>query len=63
MLMNSIKIRENIKEFKAKLKSKFPQLTDLDLFSLEGNENIVMSMIEFKLGISKAQMCIIVDEI
>ena len=36
--------------------AKYPQLTDADLYCLEGNENSMLRMLEYKLRKTKQEM-------
>ena len=47
---------ENLSELKSKLRNKFPQLTDSDLYSSLNNEKDMLRMIEYKLRKSKKEM-------
>ena len=46
----------NLDGLKTMLRNKFPQLTEADLFSSEGNEDDMLRMIEYKLGKTKRQL-------
>jgi hypothetical protein len=46
----------NWDELKNKLRRIYPQLTEADLFSSEGDEDIMLRMVEYKLGKTKKEM-------
>jgi hypothetical protein len=50
--MGLIQSQGNWEQFTTKLRSKYPQLTEADLFSADNNESDIMRMIEYKLGIT-----------
>jgi hypothetical protein len=47
--MNQTFSPENLKEFKARIRIKYPQLTDSDLQHTEGDEESMFRMLEYKL--------------
>lgn len=53
----------NLNELKLKLRKKYPQLTDTDVFSSEGNENNMLRMVEYKLGKTKEEMLEIIEKL
>jgi len=62
-IMNTDFTPVTIDELKNKLRNKFPQLTETDLSSTEGNENKMMRMVEYKLGKTKKEMKKIMAEL
>ncbi len=54
---------EYLLELKKRLKIKYPQLTDADLFSTESNVNDMLRMIEYKLRKTKQEMQKIISEL
>ncbi|QEE49129.1 general stress protein CsbD [Flavobacterium alkalisoli] len=52
---NSQAVKTSWKEQKAKLKLKFPSLTDSDLHFEEGKKDIMLRRVETKLGKSKEE--------
>lgn len=53
--------QENWDEFTAKLKIKYPQLTEDDLQHKDGMEDSMLRMIEYKLGVTKKGMQDIIE--
>lgn len=47
---------KNLSELKTKLRNKYPQLTDADVYSTLGNEKDMLRMIEYKLRKTKEEM-------
>ena len=43
-------------KLKKKLKQKYPQLTTFDLVTIEGQEEDMLRMVEYKLGKTKKEM-------
>jgi hypothetical protein len=43
-------------ELKKKLKQKYPQLTTVDLVTIDGQEEDMLRMVEYKLGKTKKEM-------
>ncbi|MBN1183638.1 MAG: hypothetical protein JXB49_15210 [Bacteroidales bacterium] len=50
-------------ELKIKLKTKYPQLTDADLLISDGNEYLMLRMIEYKLHLTTQEMQKIIEEL
>ena len=46
----------NWNELKKKLKQKYPQLTTVDLVTIDGQEEDMLRMVEYKLGKTKKEM-------
>ena len=46
----------NWDELKTKLRNKYPQLTDADLYYQEGNEEKMLRMVEYKLKKTRNEM-------
>jgi len=46
----------NWDELKKKLKQKYPQLTIIDLLAIDGEEEDMLRMVEYKLGKTKKEM-------
>jgi hypothetical protein len=61
--MNSDTRKKNFSELKNKLRNKFPQLTEADLSSEEGDESSVMRMVEYKLHKSTDEMKEIISDL
>lgn len=61
--MNQNIDKENMQEFKAKIRKKYPQLTDNDLVSVNGYENDMLRMVEYKLRKTKQEMREIIAEL
>ena len=61
--MNSKLSPENLRELKIKLRNKYPQLTDEDIFSSTGSENDIFRMVEYKLRKTKQEMQEIIAEL
>lgn len=55
--------KENVKELTAKLKNKYPSLTDSDLSVTNNNEGNMLTMVAYKLRKSKEEMSIIIEEL
>ena len=58
--MELVQSQGNWEQFTTKLRSKYPQLTDADLFSPDNNESDILRMIEYKLGISTLEFQVII---
>jgi hypothetical protein len=52
-----------IGELKKRLRKKYPQLTDTDLLSSEGDKNDMLRMIEYKLRKTKQEMQDIIERL
>jgi hypothetical protein len=61
--MNSNFDLRNLDGLKTLLRNKYPQLTEADLSSSEGNENDMLRMIEYKLGKTKRQLRKIITDL
>jgi hypothetical protein len=46
----------NWDKLKKKLKQKYPQLTIIDLLAIDGEEEDMLRMVEYKLGKTKKEM-------
>jgi len=46
----------NWDELKKRLKQKYPQLTIIDLLAIDGEEEDMLRMVEYKLGKTKKEM-------
>ncbi|MBN2213150.1 MAG: general stress protein CsbD [Bacteroidales bacterium] len=51
-----MKYEMNWNELKKKLKQKYPQLTTIDLLIVEGEEEDMLRMVEYKLGKTQNEM-------
>lgn len=51
-----MKYSMNWDELKKKLKQKYPQLTMIDLITIDGEEEDMLRMVEYKLGKTKKEM-------
>ena len=54
--INMMKHEMNWNELKKKLKQKYPQLTTVDLVTIDGQEEDMLRMVECKLGKTKKEM-------
>jgi hypothetical protein len=54
--MDLILNKENWAVLKTKLRARYPQLTDSDLEQIEGMENSMLRMVEYKLRKTKQEM-------
>jgi hypothetical protein len=54
--INIMKHEMNWNELKKKLKQKYPQLTTVDLVTIDGQEEDMLRMVEYKLGKTKKEM-------
>ena len=55
-----MKYEMNWDELRKKLKQKYPQLSTIDLLTLDGEEEDMLRMVEYKLGKTKEEMQIII---
>ncbi|MCF8368940.1 MAG: hypothetical protein K9G76_07840 [Bacteroidales bacterium] len=46
----------NLNALKFKLRKRFPQLTEVDMSSQSGNVNILLSLVAYKLRMTKAEI-------
>jgi hypothetical protein len=46
----------NWDELRKRLKIKYPQLTIIDLLTIDGEEEDMLRMVEYKLGLTKKEM-------
>jgi len=51
-----MKYEMNWDELKKKLKHKYPELTDIDLLTANGEEEDMLRMVEYKLGKTKKEL-------
>jgi hypothetical protein len=56
-----MKYEMNWNELRIRLKQKYPQLTTIDLLTLEGKEEDMLRMVEYKLGKTKKELQEIID--
>jgi uncharacterized protein YjbJ (UPF0337 family) len=61
--MNTNKVTENWNKTKGKLKQKFVELTDNDLFFAEGMRDEMIGRLQIKLGKTKAEMRKIIESL
>ncbi len=61
--MDLIVNKVNWDDLKNKLKRIYPQLTEADMITTDGNEDIMLRMIEYKLRMTKNEMRKIIVEI
>ena len=52
---------ENFNLLKKKLRNKYPQLTEADLFASSGNENKMFTMVAYKLRKTKRELIKIIN--
>ncbi|MDO9510887.1 MAG: general stress protein CsbD [Bacteroidales bacterium] len=55
--------KSNWKELQSKLSLRYPDLTENDLSFIDGKEQDMLRMIEYKLGMSKQEMSNILAEL
>lgn len=51
-----MKYSMNWEELRKKLKQKYPQLTTIDLFTIDGEEEDMLRMVAYKLGKTKKEL-------
>lgn len=59
--MNTLEVKGNWNEQKAKLKQKFAELTDDDLMYAEGKKDEMLAKLQIKLGKSKEEINSLID--
>jgi uncharacterized protein YjbJ (UPF0337 family) len=59
--MNTLEVKGNWNEQKAKLKQKFAELTDDDLMYAEGKKDEMLARLQIKLGKSKEELHSLID--
>jgi hypothetical protein len=61
--MNPYFGKEYLNELKFRLKKKFPQLTEADLSTASHSENDMFRMVEYKLGKTKQELQVIINNL
>ena len=51
-----MKYEMNWNELRKKLREKYPQLTTIDLLTIDGEEEDMLRMVEYKLGKTKKEL-------